>query len=162
MPKTRRTVLEVDQQTIDAWVADTGAAEIDMREVAKWGMARGRFHRRPYDPVKEYAKRLSRAAREQQYVDPQGRDVRQKHCFVIIDDTGQRQWRWVDITTAKPDKMRLAFQQRRRSALGDVVQLNKDLQSFNDNNKYGVQLEFSFNFDEDLAELAEPTEYPDE
>ena len=51
---------------------------------------------------------------------------------------------------------------RRRSALGDVVQLNTDLQSYNDNNRYGVEIQMSFNFDEDLAEMSHPDEYPED
>ncbi len=56
----------------------------------------------------------------------------------------------------------LSLQARRRSALGDVVQLARDLASYNDNNRFGAQLQMSFNFDEYLAEMEQPTEYPAE
>jgi len=156
------TQIEWDQQTIDDWMIETGATEIDMRKVAQWGISNNRFEPEPYDPVKAYARRLARSARVEHYTDPQGREVRKKHCYIIIDASGQRCWRWVDITTAIPDNMQRAFQQRRHSALGDVVQLNKDIQSYNDNNSHGVQLEFDFNFNDDLEELSHPTDYPDE
>jgi hypothetical protein len=161
MPQTEKNTTELDQQTIHDWMDATGAVEADLRKVARWGMENGRYAPEPYDPAKAYAKRLARSARVEQYTDPQGREVRRMHCFVIIDEEGQRRWRWVDITSAIPDKMQLAFQQRRNSALGDVIQLSKDIASYNDNNAHGVQLEFDFNFNEDLEELAHPTEYPD-
>ena len=64
--------------------------------------------------------------------------------------------------TAKPDPMHKSLQARRRSALEDVSQLDRDRQSYNDNNKYSAQIEMSYNFDEDLAEMEHPTEYPEE
>jgi hypothetical protein len=107
--------------------------------------------RRPWD-----------AAREEFYVDPQGRDVRKKHCYVVTEPDGQMRWHWVDIVTAKPDPMHRSLQARRKQAFGDVVQLDTDRRSYNDNNLFSACLDMSFNFDEDLAEMHMPTEYPEE
>jgi hypothetical protein len=149
-------------QIIKDYEADTGADEIDMRKVAKWAMERGRWHPPRYNPLKACAKELSSAAREEYYIDPQGREVRKRHCYTIIEADGQRAWLWVDITTAKPDPMHRSLQSRRRSALGDVIQLDRDLASFNENNAWGAALQMSFNFDEDLEELKHPIDYPEE
>ena len=159
--KQRTVSIEDNQQTINDWMIATGAEEIDMNKVAEWAIANNRWHPKPYDPVKVCAKEMSRAAREEMYFDPQGREVRKKHCYVITEPDGQRRWRWVDIVTAKPNPMRISLQSRRRSALGDILQLDTDRNSYNDNNKYGAQLEMSYNFDEDLAEMSNPTEYPE-
>lgn len=140
----------------------TGATVIDMKAVAKYGIANNLYKPEPYDPVKAYAQRLSRSSRAEHYTDPQGREVRKKHCYTVVDTNGQRRWLWVDITSAQPDQMQLAFQQRRQSALGDVIQLAKDIASFNENNTRGAQLEFDFNFNEDLDELSQPTDYPED
>jgi hypothetical protein len=80
--------------------------------------------------------------------------------FTIIEPDGQYRWRWFDIITATKEQMHSSAQARRRMALGDVAQLATDIASFNENNKYGAQIEMSFNFDEDLAELSQPTVYP--
>jgi len=80
----------------------------------------------------------------------------------IVDDDGQRRWHWIDMTTAKPEPMHQSLQARRRASLGDVQQLATDLASYNDNNQFGAKLEMSFNFDADLAEMSQPTEWIDE
>lgn len=133
---------------------------IDMVAVAKDAIARGLWKPPKFDPVKLCARELSRAAREEFYTDPQGREVRKKHCFTIIDADGQYKWLWVDICAANRDQMQKSAQARRRMALGDVLQLSTDISSWNDNNKFGAQIEMSFNFDEDIDELAHPTTYP--
>jgi hypothetical protein len=155
------TGTEANIQTINEWMAETGAEVIDMMKVADWAIATGRWKTPPYDPRKACARELARAAREEYYIDPQGRNVRKKHCYTVKDPDGQHRWLWVDIVTAKPESMHKSLQARRRSALSDVVQLKNDLDSYNDNNGYGAELQMSFNFDEDLAELEHPTDYPE-
>lgn len=135
--------------------------DLDMRAVAPWAIATGRWTPRVYDPVHECAKELSRAACEEKHIDPQGRVVRRRPSYCYLDETGQRRWRFTDIVSAEPEKMALSAQHRRRAGLGYIVQLHRDLESWNDNNPYGAKIQMSFNFDEDLAELEHPTEYPD-
>jgi hypothetical protein len=150
------------QRIINEYIAETGAEEVDMNDVSRWAISTGRWRPPPYDPQKACARELSRAARDEYCMDPQGREVRKRHCYVIVEDDGQRRWHWVDIVTAKPDPMHKSLQSRRRSALADVSQLACDLASYNDNNLYGAELQMSFNFDEDLAEMEQPTEYPED
>ena len=58
---------------------------------------------------------------------------------------------------------RASFSLRRRAALADVVQISFDFMSWNENNVFGEQLDpMDYNFNKDLAELAESTEYIDE
>jgi len=155
--------VEERQRIINDWMAETGAEEIDMLAVARWADANGRMPPpRPFDPVRLFARELSAAAREECYIDPQDREVRKKHCYVIVEPDGQRRYHWVDIVSGKPDPMHRSFQARRRQSLGDVVQLDTDRQSYNDNNLFGAHIEMSYNFDEDLAERNMPTEYPEE
>ena len=151
------------QRIINDYMADSAEETIDMRKVADWAIANDRWRpQQNYDPARICAKELSRAARQEVYEDPQGREVRKKHCYPIVDESGQYRWIWVDIATANPEQMHKSLATRRRSALGDVVQLATDLASYNENNRFGAQLEMSFNFDEDLAELAHPEDYPEE
>ncbi len=149
-------------QIINDYLVETGDETIDMRKVAAWAITNDRWHPQPYDPARACARELSRAARQEFYEDPQGREVRKKHCYSIVDESGQHRWVWVDISSAKPDQMHRSLATRRRAALGDVVQLNTDLSSYNDNNPYGANLEMSFNFDEDLADMEQPEDYPEE
>lgn len=151
-----------NQQIINEYLDVHGVEEdFDMRLIAPWAITTGRWVPEPYDPVKACARELSRAAREEYYVDPQNRKVRKKHCYVIIEPDGQRRWHWVDIVQARPEKIQLSLQQRRQGSLQDVAQIRTDKDSYNDNNPYGAVIEMSFNFDEDLAEMDHPTEYPE-
>jgi hypothetical protein len=165
MPRRRRVGSRLSKEEkiriINDYIEATGAEEIDMNEVARWAMNQGRWHTAPFDPQKVCAHELSQAAREEMYFDPQGRNVRKKHCFVIIEPDGQRRWQWVDIVTAKPDPMHRSLQARRRQLLGDAIQLDTDRHSYNENNLYGAEIEMSYNLDEDLAERNLPTEYPE-
>jgi hypothetical protein len=103
---------------------------------------------------------MARAAREDRFIDTQGREVRRKHAVVLKEGEQQRSL-WADIEFITPDHMRLSLQQRRRGILGDVSQLKTDMDSYNDNNNPDAPIQMSFNFDEDLAELAEPGTYPE-
>jgi hypothetical protein len=153
---------EQKQGIINDYVAATGRDEIDMNEVARWADAKGRIPpAKPVDRLKVFAHELSDAAREEYYIDPQGREVRKKHCYMIVEADGTRRFHWVDIVTSKPVPMHKSLQARRRQALGDVIQLDMDRLSYNDNNLFGANLDMSYHFDEDLAELQMPTEYPE-
>lgn len=156
----KSSTAEDRQRIINDWMETTGNEVIDMVAVARWAIGEGRWRVPRFDPVKLCARELSRAAREEYYTDPQGREVRKKHCFTIVDTDGQHKWLWFDIINGNREQMHKSSQARRRMALGDVVQLSTDLASWNDNNKFGQQIEMSFNFDEDIEELAHPTVYP--
>lgn len=161
-PRTRLSV-EEKQRIINDYIEETCAEEVDMNEVARWAKSKGRLPEpKPYDPVKAFAHELSEAAREEYYTDPQSREVRKKHCYVIVEPDGQRRFHWVDIQTAKPEPMHKSLQARRRQALGDVVQLDTDRKSYNENNQFGATIEMSYNFDEDLLEGNMPKDYPEE
>ena len=157
--KYKTTKTEQRQRIINDYIAETGKEIIDMNDVAHWAIDNGRWKPPRYDPTKLCARELSRAAREEFYVDPQGRDVRKRHCHAI-DMDGQHRWIWFDIIKANKDQMHKSAQARRRMALGDVSQLATDIASWNDNNGFGEQIMMSFNFDEDLADMQHPTVYP--
>jgi hypothetical protein len=148
-----------NQEIINDYLEETGAAVLDMRLVAAWAIRKGRWDTPPTDKIKQCAQELSRAARVEFYEDPQGRTVRRKHAYRIKKDDKQLVF-WVDIEDAKPGQMLLAFQQRRKGILQDCAQLKTDVDSYNDNNKANDRIQLAFNFEEDLAEMAQPTEYP--
>ena len=113
--------------------------------------------------VDRCAEELAVAMRQEMETDPQGRVVRAKHCAIIREkdadgETVQKTF-WFDRDTATPDLMRRSLQQRRGGVLGDVKHLKTDLDSYNDNNLHGAHIQMSFNFESDLEELSQDTEY---
>lgn len=70
--------------------------------------------------------------------------------------------RWYPIFEASATVARTSFSLRKRRALADVRQLHFDFMSWNENNVRGEQLDpMDFNFNPDLTELDQPTEYPE-
>ena len=59
--------------------------------------------------------------------------------------------------------MRTSMTQRRDGIRSDVKQHSIDFDSYNDNNIYEAKLEpYDYNFNNDLEESRQPSEYPDE
>jgi hypothetical protein len=152
----KKTKNEQLQEIINDYLAETGESQFDMPTVAAWAIRTERWQPAHRSAIKQCTHELSKAARDEYYTDPQGRRVRCKH--VIRQEQG---FLWADIQTAPPEHMKLSLQQRRMYITGDCRHLKTDLDSFNDNNQYGVQLEIGFDFTEDLLELEMPKEYPD-
>ena len=135
--------------------------EIDLDSVSYWALEEEKYNLQPVSPQKILRRMLAQALRDDYTTDPQGREVRKFHFVVQQDSSGKKTSKAYDIYHAPPDHMRLSLSLRRRSALNDVVQLELDLQSYNDNNKFGETIpNFDYNFNKDIEEGAMPTDYP--
>jgi hypothetical protein len=160
-----KTNNEILQSAIDEYRHKNGDKPFRMKDVARWGFRTGKLSPRPADAIDLMARDLARAAREQYFEDPQGRRVRKKHArreSVIIDGEEKQMVIWDDILTAKPEHMRVAFQQRRLGILWDCKHHKTDVDSYNDNNEHGATLQFEYDFKPDMVEMDQPTEYSDE
>ena len=106
---------------------------------------------------------VSQALRTDFITDPQGRKVRRKHAAKNKHKTPTGEYVqitfWADIEDASKEHMQTSFQQRRMQILGDCHQMKTDVDSYNENYNPGEQLEFSYNFEVDLEELSQPSEY---
>lgn len=155
--RLKKTHKEFCQDIINDYLQETGKVEIDLAEVAEWAINQGLWEK-PFlsNAKRQCARALAKAARDEYYTDPQGRRVRTKHAA-----RHEQGWLWADIKSAPPSHMRLSLQQRRQGVLGDCKQLKTDLDSYNDNNLHGAQIQMSFDFREDLQELSMPDKYPE-
>lgn len=136
------------QRAGEHWPATT-------RMIADWAVRTRRWRPTESSMVDQCADRLGRAMREEYITDAQGRRVRAKHAATVRDGNEQLSL-WADIRTATPEHMKVAFQQRRRSIVGDCKQLKTDVDSWNENNVHGVnvQLSLDFTYDVEEAELS--------
>jgi hypothetical protein len=136
--------------------------EIDLAAVAHWAFTEGRWKRPPFDPEAILRRELARAMRNDHIKDPQGREVRKYHP--VLHYEGERKISiWQTIDTARPDHMRVSFQQRRQGISWRCIQLNLDFDSYAENNIYAAALPpISFNFDPDVEEAGFPTVYDDD
>jgi ferric-dicitrate binding protein FerR (iron transport regulator) len=166
MPRTRRSTNYQAQlqEFIHAYKETVGDAPVTLREVAAWAIREGRWRPPTVSAIDLLAQELGQAAREDYMTDSQGRRVRRLHArkMEVTLPTGEMKQVtfWDDITTALPEHMHMAFQQRRRLILSDCHQLKMDVDSYNENWNRGEQLLLSYAFEEDLEELAMPTDYP--
>ena len=143
------------------WPATTQA-------VARWGWRNKLWAPQEKDIVGQLASDLGRAMRSEYYTDPQGRRVRTKHAARRVEDDlsdesqdslATQKMLWHDIRTDNPDYIIKALQQRRMQIVGDCKHLKTDGDSFNDNHPSGKRIQLIFNFEDDLADLDQSTEY---
>ena len=128
----------------------TGGRQVaTAREIAAWAVHNGLWKPRPADVINQCAEQVARAMREEYITDPQGRVVRAKHAARI-----EQFVLWADIRTADPAHIEVAFKQRRQQILGDCRQLQRDVDSFNDNRKPARLIQIVFDFSRDLEEEA--------
>lgn len=140
---------------------DEEGEEINLDSVANWALEEGKYNLKPVSPQKILRRMMAQALRDDYMTDPQGREVRKYHFVIQQEPSGKKTSKAYDIYNAPPDHMRLSLSLRRRSALNDVVQLDLDLQSYNENNKFGEVIpSFDYNFNKDMEEGSMPTDYP--
>jgi hypothetical protein len=153
------------QRFIHTFKEEVAHRAVTAREVAVWAIRNKKWRPPLRDAVDQLARELSRAARSEYFVDSSGRRVRRLHArrveVELADGELKQQTFWDDITTAPPEHMHKAFQQRRRIIVSDCHQLKTDVDSYNDNWNPGNQIQMSWDFAADLEELDYPTEYPD-
>ena len=81
----------------------------------------------------------------------------------MTGDGPKQRSRWFPIFSAPANVARASFALRRKAALADVAQLQFDFMSWTENNTFGDKLDaMDYNFNKDLAEMSESTEYVDD
>jgi hypothetical protein len=152
------------QELVSDYMREKKVDIVDLDDVARWAIVRGRWHERPVDPFKRCKQELARALAAQTMVDPQGREVRSMIAVPVgVTEGGQLQWEWAPMFIAKAEHFRLSQQVRRKAILADCKAHKMDSDSYNDNNVHGSHVGlFDYNFNPDLEEDELPDEYPDE
>lgn len=158
----KKTQAEFLQDIVNDYIDAGQPWPADRRTIAAWAVQNRRYSPPRKSEVDMCAKALAEAMRLEMEIDPQGRTVRAKHCAKIkeMDDSGALVQRtlWFD-RNADPELMHISFQQRRKAILGDNRQLKTDLDSYNENNVFGKKIQLSFNYEDDLIESGQSTEY---
>jgi hypothetical protein len=160
--RTCKSYYEELLDMVDEYKAIHGDKTVDPKIVIKWAIATGRYNRPPQTMEQRGTADLRRALRHARHMDSQGRTVRTNHP-AAYKIAGEQLTLWADIREAEPEHMRVAFQQRRLGILADVKRHKADVDSYNDNNRFGVTLPlYDYNFNVDLEEAELPTEYDED
>lgn len=139
---------------------------IEPYRIAPWAIERGLWKRPPVTPEDILRRELAQHLAHQYITDPQDREVRRNHAIFVeiktADGVKQRS-RWYAIFQAPPDHMKQSLQLRRRAAVQDILQLDLDFHSYNDNNVFSAKLPpMDYDLNKDVAEAKLPTIYPSE
>ena len=135
--------------------------------VADWAVEQpGLWKPIPISPRDQLCRLIARSLRETYMEDPQGREVRANHPVFqdVVTPEGVRHLaRYYPLFDSPAEIARVFFSWKRKAALSDVRQLNLDFESWLDNNKFGDTLERpDYNFNVDIEEMKQPTEYPED
>ena len=117
-------------------------------ELAAWALKNNLWAPQKSEIINICAEQIARAMREEYIVDPQGRKVRAKHAARI-----KQAVLWDDIRTASREHMQIALQQRSQQIGGECHQLKLEVDSYNENNNDGTQIQMVFDFTVDLIEM---------
>ncbi|MBL9005606.1 MAG: hypothetical protein JNJ46_15230 [Myxococcales bacterium] len=119
--------------------------------VAKWAVDNGLLNLPVVDPYAIMADKMTHALREELATDAKGRRYRRNHA-VRITRHGVQFSLWAELETAPRDHMLKAFAQRRRSVVGDCIQLRVDVDTYNDMHKDAEPIQMILDFTLDVAE----------
>ena len=132
--------------------------------VAEWAAKRGVWIPPPINPVNLLRKQIATYLRAARMIDPQGREVRANAAVFVEVGTSEgpkKRSRWLPLFDAPAAFAWQWFQLRRKQSVDDLVQMETDRESYNDNNKHGAKLgQMELDFTKDVAEKKMPATYP--
>jgi hypothetical protein len=130
---------------------ETGNHSIDMKELAKFAVAKGWPLPAPKNPLDRLAEQFSTAAREEMRRDVvTGRPYRANLAVTIHQGQGQQMTFWTDIDEAPRPVAQKAFVQRREQMIGDGLQLTFDVLHWNRVNPGDSQINMPMDFTDDI------------
>lgn len=144
MPMTKREQL---LRTKDEYRASHDNAPATARDMAEWAVEAGMYKLPPFAATKKCAEELADAMRLQYMPVKGGRRVRAMHSWPTEQGT-----LWDDLRTIKRGPMELSTALKRSGVVGEVKQLKRDLDFFNEFHPDEPPIEISFNFENDLAD----------
>jgi hypothetical protein len=126
-------------------------AAVSARDVIDWAVRERGFRLQSVDPRDVAAARLSRALREQYATDDQGRRYRVNHAMRVTKNGVQTTF-WGIMGFASHLHMQRAFTQRREQVIGDLVQLQIDVEVYNEKIPLEKQIQLVLDFKDDVDE----------
>lgn len=138
---------------------------IDPAAVASWAWANGLWKPIEVRPAEVLRRKLCRAFRHEYISDPQGREVIANVAQVVevkTADGSKFESRFFPLFKAPPSVARQHFALERRRAVENVYQMKLNFDSYNDNNEFNFKMrEPNYNFQADIDDMEQPTEYPE-
>ena len=126
-------------------------AAASARDVVDWAVRERGLVLPRIDPRDVSAERMSRHLREEYATDEKGRRYRRNHAIRVTKD-GVQTTMWGIMGFAPHAHMQRAFTQRREQVIGDLVQLQIDVEVYNDKVPADKQIQLVLDFKDDVNE----------
>ncbi len=138
------------QNLIRYYREETGKTEVDMKEVAKFAVAKGWKLPAPKDPIDRLASEFTKAARDEiRYDTVTGKPYRANHAYPVRH--GDEQYHlWFDIDDATRPQMQKSLIMRREQMVGDGLQLTLDANHWNSINPEETPIQIPLDFTDDV------------
>ncbi len=145
------TQTEVFQNLWREYEEEHDHAAASAREVVDWAVRERGLKLPRVDPRDVLASQLARALREEYATDAQGRRYRVNHAMRVTKGGVQYTF-WGVMGFASHIHMQRAFTQRREQVIGDLVQLQIDVEVYNERIPADKQIQLVLDFKDDVAE----------
>jgi len=145
------------QKLIALYRIKTGETELDPVKIAEFAVKNGVKLPPPTDPMKLLVRQVSQAAREEMRIDKEtGRPYRAYHSLPIQQGE-ETLFVWVDMDDATRPQMVRSSNRRREHVVGELVQLDLDLEHWAAINPLvePIELEKDFTLDVEWRKAAE-------
>ncbi len=138
---------QLRQRMLHLYRKETGIKEVDMKELAKFALAKGWKVPAPISPLDRLAKEFAQAAREEIRHDKKtGKPYRANHAVEVK----QGHFFWVDIDEAPRKPMFKSLVSRREQMVGDGYQLTLDPDHWNSINPNEKPIIMPMDFTDDV------------
>jgi len=145
------TQTEEFQRLWREYEADHDHQAVSAREVVDWAVREKGLKLPRVDPRDVLASQLSRALREEYGTDAKGRRYRKNHAMRVTKNGVQITF-WGIMGFASHLHMQRAFTQRREQVIGDLVQLDVDVEVYNEMIPEEKRIQLVLDFKDDVAE----------
>jgi hypothetical protein len=124
---------------------------VSAREVVDWAVAKHALELPHVDPRDVLATQMARALREEYEFNSAGQRYRVNHAVRITKD-GVQHTIWGVLGHADHEHMQMAFSQRRDQVIGDLVQLQVDVNAYTRLVPHQPPIQLALDFSQDVAE----------
>lgn len=145
------TDAQLDQRLWREFEAEHGYAAASARDVVDWAVIHRGLALPRVDPRDVLADRMSRHLREEYATDDKGRRYRVNHAMRVTRN-GVQHTMWGIMGFAPHAHMQRAFTQRREQVIGDLVQLDIDVEVYNETLPAEKKIQLVLDFKDDVAE----------
>jgi hypothetical protein len=152
---TRRLI-----EIVAAYSAETSNTDVDLNLAAAWAYSKGLMEPQRMDVIKQMARSLAHACRQDYVEDENGDPVRMRHPYRVKNGEKQQVF-WFAMDATTPEKMRMSYQQNRKGLAAEVSQRHRDINHYNKHFNPGDPIVPDWNFNADMAEQEHSGEYDD-